>query len=571
MSVIKSEIRKGAYYDSVVLMQLQATLNALPGITNAGVMMGSAANKDLLEQNGLLTEEAQAAQADDLIVSIEGQDEAAANTALSQVDDLLSKRQTTSQKDYRPRSLDSATKMLPEASWVLISVPGRYAAGVAREALGLKKHIFFYSDNVAPEDEIALKKEAAEKGLLVMGPDCGTAIINGVGFGFANQVQRGPIGLVGASGTGLQQVASRIHQMGSGISHAFGTGGRDLTQKIGGITSQQSLDLLSRDPETKVIVLISKPPDLEVSAAVLRQASAANKPVIINFIGLPMSSPANHDSPLLFVNSLDDAADRAVELAESGVSTIADHSQSTNFAPSQRYVRGLFSGGTLAYETLLILQSYLPEVHSNIALSEKQRLTNPMASQGNSIIDFGEDEFTVGRLHPMLDNTLRLQRLEEEAEDPEVAIILLDVVLGHGAHPDPASELVPVISRVRKQAQKARRELEFVAVVVGTDEDPQDLSGQVEQLEKAGVRVETSSRAAALYVGGRLQALGESTLLPPVDLSVLQQPIQAFNVGLESFTESLKAQEAEVVHVDWRPPAGGNERLMSILERMKQK
>jgi FdrA protein len=232
-------------------------------------------------------------------------------------------------------------------------------------------------------------------------------------------------------------------------------------------------------------------------------------------------------------------------------------------------LRGLFSGGTLAYEALLILRNYLPVVYSNVPLEKEQALENPMVSEGHTIIDLGEDEFTVGRLHPMLDNSLRLQRLEQEANDPTVAIILLDVVLGYGAHPDPASELAPAISKARARAKDAGRELEFVVVVVGTDEDPQDVAAQIEQLKAAGARVETSSLAASSYVGQRLQNLDEPKRLPPVDLQVLQQPLQAINVGLESFTESLSAQEARVVHVDWRPPAAGNEKLMSILERMK--
>ena len=231
MAATKTEVRRGTYYDSVVLMQLQLSLSQLPGVHNAGVMMGTEANKELLDQSNLLTAEAKAALLDDLIIAIEGDDEAAAESALAQVDSLLTrKRSAVSDQDYLPQSLDAAAKMLPEANWVLVSVPGRYAAGVARDSLAQGKHVFLYSDNVSLEDEIALKQSAAEKGLLVMGPDCGTAIINGVGLGFANGVRRGPIGVVGASGTGLQQVTARIHQLGGGITHAIGTGGRRIAR-----------------------------------------------------------------------------------------------------------------------------------------------------------------------------------------------------------------------------------------------------------------------------------------------------------------------------------------------------
>jgi FdrA protein len=579
MTVTKIEIRGGAYYDSVVLMQLQASLGTLPGVKNAGVVMGTAANKNLLKQNGLLTPQAQSALPDDLIISIEGDDEVAVETALSRVDEFLARRRTILQQDYSPKSLAAAAQMRPDAAWVLVSLPGRYAAGVAREALQRQKNVFLYSDHVSLVDELSLKKEAAEKGLLVMGPDCGTAIVNGVGLGFANRVRRGPIGLVGASGTGLQQVTSRIHQLGGGITHALGTGGRDLSEAVKAITARQSLDLLGRDPETKVIVLISKPPAPDVAHSLLHLARTTGKPVVVNFIGYSFESVKYHHNNLHFASSLDEAAELAVELVESQTSEVIKTSgvsevpkaMVNGFTTEQRYLRGLFSGGSLAYEALVILQDYLPVIYSNIPLKKEHALADSLISQGHTIIDLGEDEFTVGRLHPMLDNTLRLQRLAQEASDPSVALILLDLVLGYGAHPDPASDLGPAIAAARAKAKAVGRELEVVAVVVGTDEDPQDLAAQVEQLKAAGAHVETSNQAAAVYAGQRLQALGRLGRLPLVDLSVLQRPLEVINVGLEAFAVSLSAQNVPVTHVDWRPPAGGNEKLMSILERMKKK
>jgi FdrA protein len=285
MAVTKAEIRSGAYYDSVVLMQLQRSLAALPGILDAGVVMGTEANKDILSQTGLLAPEAGTASAEDLVIVVQAQDGAAAQAALDRVDELLAQRRRGVEQDYLPKSLETAAQMLPDAHWVLVSVPGRYAAGVAREALRLGKNVFLYSDNVPLDDEISLKRAAAEKGLLVMGPDCGTAIVNGVGLGFANQVRRGVIGLVAASGTGLQQVTVRIHQLGAGVTHALGTGGRDLSRAVRAVTAHQGLDLLSRDPETQVIVLISKPPSPEVAGTLLRTAQSAGKPVVVGFVG----------------------------------------------------------------------------------------------------------------------------------------------------------------------------------------------------------------------------------------------------------------------------------------------
>ena len=317
MAITKVEIRRGTYYDSLVLMQLQVALTSLPGVRNAGVLMGLDTNKEVLRESGLLTPEAEAALTDDLIISIEGDSDAAVDAALTRIDALLSRRRTAVQQDYRPKTLDAAVKMSPDAGWVLVSVPGEYAASVAREALRLKKHLFLYSDNVALEDEVSLKQEAAKQGLLLMGPDCGTAIVNGIGLGFANKVRRGPVGLIGASGTGLQQVTARIHRLDSGITHALGTGGRDLSVEVGGTSALQGLDLLRRDDETKVIVLISKPPAREVAARLLEAARMVEKPVVINFIGY-QTSGANGDGNLFFASTLDDAAELAVKLSRSG-------------------------------------------------------------------------------------------------------------------------------------------------------------------------------------------------------------------------------------------------------------
>jgi FdrA protein len=573
MAVTIAEIRSGAYYDSVLLMQLQRSLSGLTGVLDAGVVMGTGANKEILVQTGLLTVEADAATADDLVIVVRAEDRDAAEAALAQVDDLLSRRHAAPALHYRPQSLEAAAAMRPEAQWVLVSVPGRYAAGVARQALRLEKHVFLYSDNVSLEDEVALKRMAGERGLLVMGPDCGTAIVQGVGLGFANQVRRGAIGLVAASGTGLQQVSCRIHQLGGGVSHALGTGGRDLSDAVGAITARQGLDLLNRDPETQVIVLISKPPSPQVVSELLAVARTMTKPVVLDLIGY--AKPLRQVENLYFAATFDETAARAVDLASIQQASRTPEQEPVpldRFAPGQRYLRGLFSGGTLAYEALLLLQDYVPAVYSNVPLDKKHRLANSLVSEGHTILDLGEDEFTVGRLHPMMDNDLRIRRLEQETGDSEVAVILIDMVLGHGAHPDPAAELAPAVAAARTEAADAGRYLEVVVVVAGTDQDLQGLSSQVERLEAAGARVETSNDAAIGYVGRLLRALNpaaEPKSLPAVDLNVLRQPLAAINVGLESFAESLLAQGAAAIQVDWRPPAGGNEQLMAILERMR--
>ena len=577
MAIIKAEVRSGAYYDSVVLMRLQRSLSEQPGILDAGVVMGTDANKDVLEQSSLLVLEAKGARAEDLIIVVKGENEASAQAALGMVDELIATRRRGGvDNEGRPKSLESAATRLPAAQWVLISIPGRYAADVTRQALGLDKHVFLYSDNVPLEDEIALKQEASKKGLLVMGPDCGTAIINGVGLGFANKVRRGPIGIVAASGTGSQQVSVRIHQMGEGLSHAFGTGGRDLSEDVNAVTARQSLDLMSRDPDTRVIVLVSKPPSRKVAGELIETARVAGKPVVVDFIGY--STAMHRVDNVTFATTFDEAAALAVQLAKTGDRDYSVRGLNPGrFSSEQRYLRGLFSGGTLGYEAQRILMDYVPEVYSNAPLMEELRLEDSLVSRKHTLIDLGEDEFTIGRLHPMMDNDLRIRRLAKEASDLEVAVILLDVVLGFGAHPDPAGELAPAIAKARKTAEDGGRYLEVVAVVSGTDEDPQGMTTQIKMLEESGAIVETSNDVAARYVGRLLRALGARAVgatehrMAPVNLSALTQPLAALNVGLESFTESLRAQGVEVIQVDWRPAAGGNEKLMAILARMQGK
>lgn len=553
MSVTKSQVRPGAYFDSVVLMQLQRNLLTLPGVEDAGVVMATPANLELLADSDLLSTEGKAAKPEDLLIVVRAAKTADAENAIAQVDELLKKRRSSTGTSFRPRSLAGGAKNLPQSEWVLISVPGRYAAKVTHEALDLGKNVLLYSDNVSLEDEIELKKKAAQKGLLVMGPDCGTAIINGIGLGFANRVRRGPIGLVAASGTGLQAVTAGIHNLGGGVSQAIGTGGRDLKNEVGARSMLQGLQYLANDPDTKVIVLISKPPDVEVATKLLAAAHQAGKPVVVDFIGF--APPAAQIGDLHFAAGLDQAAKLAVDLAKQPAS------KQTQMKPIDGYLRGLFSGGTLAYEVLNGLQLFLSPIFSNVAIRDEQELENPLNSKAHTILDLGEDDFTVGRLHPMLDNDLRLRRMRQEAEDREVGLILLDVVLGEGSHPNPASELSPAISTHRK----ARKELEFVALVIGTDEDPQQIDEQIAQLSKAGAIVFRDLSSTVDYVAKRLAKPVQAS----ARLAKFTEPLAAINVGVESFFDSLKTQGAMAVQVDWRPPASGNEDLMTILEKMK--
>ncbi len=553
MKHLQAEVRPGAYYDSVVLMQLQKGLAALPGVVDAGVVMATDANKELLAAMNLLPHNIQA-KADDLLIVVQGESETAARAALAQVNELLQQRRGKAQA-FRPKSLATAVTQLPvgqlpSAQFTLISVPGRYAAGVAENALNLGQHVFLYSDNVPLADEIRLKQLARAKGLLLMGPDCGTAVINGIGLGFANRVRRGRIGIVAASGTGLQAVSTEIHNLGGGISQAIGVGGRDLKEEVGGITTLQALDLLQRDEDTAVIVLISKPPAEQVAATLLRAAQSGDKPVIINFIGY--APPGRRLGNLFFTSGLVDAAEHAVRLSGELVQLREQR------RPLSGNLRGLFSGGTLAYEMLLGLQAVLTPLYSNIPIRPHQQLTDPHHSQAHTILDLGDDTFTQGRLHPMMDNDLRLRRLRQETADPNVDLIILDVVLGEGAHPDPAAELAPAIAEATRAGKRV------VAIVVGTEQDPQNLDSQIERLAAAGAHIFPNVSEALDYVYNRLPPPAYD--FPPVSLGA---QLTAVNVGLESFYESVVGQGGMAVQVDWRPPAGGNEKLMAILAKMK--
>ncbi len=587
-----AEVRAGSYYDSVVLMLLQRALAELPDILDAGVVMGTPANKELLAQSALLTEDLQAAAPEDLILVVKAESETAGRAALARVDELLAARRSQHTDAYRPKSLASATRMIPEAEWVLISIPGRYAAAVARDALNLGKNVFLYSDNVSLEDEISLKERAAVKGLLVMGPDCGTARIDGVGLGFANRVRRGRIGLVAASGTGLQAIMVGIHRLGGGVSQAFGTGGRDLSDGVQALSAKQALGRLKDDPQTEVIVIVSKPPATSVAQELMSEAASCNKPVVIDFIGYcSMQKEEDVTANIQFARTLDEAAELAVSLTKSADSTSCTEkhplsSQSKTEAPQvvpshlpQSFLRALYSGGTLAYEALYLLRASLASVHSNVPLPRGRLLDNPHRSRGHTVVDLGGDAFTVGRLHPMLDNELRVRRLLQEAQDPETGLILLDVVLGDGAHEDPASELAPAIEEGIAVAARDGRTLPVVAVVIGTDGDPQGLDRQIEQLKGAGAYVFTRhddalSAVAYAFAGtGDGRSFRSSKQEPSAPQTSEDRHVSstfaAINVGLESFTDSLRDQGTEVVHVDWRPPAGGDERLANLLTRLR--
>ncbi|HSK47210.1 MAG TPA: acyl-CoA synthetase FdrA [Coriobacteriia bacterium] len=505
---VEKRVVSGLYRDSVTLMQCASRVEALPGVEKAGAMMATPANLDLARDAGLLqASESVEAGPNDLLLLVQTIDAADADAAFQEAERILTEVPKAAAGDERaevaPRSIRMGLAAKPDASLVLVSTPGEYAASEAIKALHLGMDAMVFSDNVSVADEIEMKRLAHDAGLLLMGPDCGTAIIGGVPLGFANVVRRGDIGVIGASGTGTQQVTALIDRWGAGVTHAIGTGSHDLSADVGAVTMLDALSALEADSETKVLVLVSKPPSPEVAERVLAAASAARTPSVVCFLG---ADPASIERPgVTAAETLEDAAALAVELstgeAPPGAADAADaaaaKAAADALAPSQRFIRGLYSGGTFGYEAALLLSARLGAVHSNTPARPEDAIADVWKSVGHTVIDLGDDVFTRGRPHPMIDFRLRVDRIAEEAQDPEVAVVLLDCVLGYGAHEDPAGQLVPAIVAARQSAEADGRRIAFVASVCGTEGDPQGLAGQERALRDAGVLLGRSNAHAA--------------------------------------------------------------------------
>lgn len=508
---LKSYISKNTFRDSVYLMRLSNTVRSFEGVVEAEVIIGTDHNKKFLQSGGLWTDEIEkGAGANDLIIAVRAESKETAEKAIELALEELNKvvEKENLQGDFIPRTFETAIKNLPGTNIALLSIPGRFVKREADQILDAGVHLMIFSDNVSLEEEVELKKNAHEKNLLVMGPDCGTAIINGIPLAFANEVRRGNIGIVAAAGTGLQEVSTLIHNLGSGISQGIGTGGRDVKAEVGGITMLQGLKALQEDDETEVIVLVSKPPDQSVADKILGEAGKGEKPVVVIFIGGEQNSISNANCEP--ASTLMEAALKAVNLSpgkETGSATIETDQfdklvdkEKNSYGKKQKYLRALYSGGTLAYETIVMLNGKVESISTNLGFPGAVKLDDVYKSSGNTIIDFGEDEFTQGRLHPMIDPALRNNRIVEEAKDEETAVIMLDIVLGYNAHPDPAGSALEAIKKAREYAKENGRHITFVASVCGTDEDMQCRKEQVNKLEEEGVLVFGSNAESAAFI-----------------------------------------------------------------------
>ncbi|NTU54653.1 MAG: acyl-CoA synthetase FdrA [Anaerolineales bacterium] len=513
--IVKTLIKPSEYHDSVSLMLTARELSKLDGVRDAAVVMATEANKSILADAGLLTDEVKAATPNDLVIAVSSEIESLADAAMQKVDGLLKKKTTSSEAGmFQSKTIRGALAWHPSVNIAVISVAGRYAADEAWDALFHGLHVLLFSDNVSLEDEIALKKYAREHGLLLMGPGAGTTILNNVALGFANVLPAGPVGVVSAAGTGLQEVTTLLARRGVGITQGIGTGGRDLKKEVGGIMMLEAIKALQHDPGTAVLTLISKPPADEVVRLILDQVSASNKPTVICFLGGNMDSVAKipsvipartlYECALLTVQVVKHENVHITNILDTENASLKEQANELRkkLNPDQRYLRGLFSGGTLCYEAQVIWKDILDSpVYSNAPLPNGSALPDSTKSYQHSAVDLGEEEFTVGRPHPMIDNDLRIRRLLQEARDPQVGLIMLDVVLGYGAHPDPASELGNAIEEATRLGRGEKRELLFVASVTGTEDDPQSLSRTTSTLERAGVIVCNSNSAAARLSG----------------------------------------------------------------------
>ena len=554
--MLHARLIKGTFQDSVTLMLLSRDLSALPDVRRVAVMMGTPANKDVYRETGLWHEALAAATPNDLCVVVDGDggDPAIAETVAAQVEARLAELARGRRKAGYPvvRSWRRARQLLPDANVALISVAGHYAFEPARRALEDGCHVMIFSDNVGLEQELELKTIAGRRGLLVMGPDCGTAIVDGAPLAFANRVPAGPVAVVGASGTGIQELTSQIARLGGGVTHALGLGGRDLSDRIGGLSALTALDLVARDPASRVVAFVSKPPAPAVKARILEAMQAIGRPVVALFQG---ERPGRCDlGDVHLVRTLDAAAALAVELAR------VDAQASALPCVAGRGICGLFTGGTLAAEAALLLAETL-----DLAPDATHADGYMLRAAGHRVVDLGDDAYTRGRPHPMIDPSLRVEMIRDLAGDVGIGVLLLDVVLGYGAHLDPAGVVARAVTALRARRGDSSP-IVAIATLTGTAGDPQGREEQARELEEAGIVIADSVRAAVLLA---TRAVSVRTPPPGEPPALLRAAPAVVNIGLRGFADDLHANGVRVVHQQWEPAAGGNERLQRLLDSMQ--
>ncbi len=512
MGDVHNVVKPNLYRDSVQLLHLSEEAKRIDGIKDAAVVMGTSTNKQILEKLGLLTEEGRRASENDMILAFKIGSAMLAGVALQHLERIVLGPPDT---EITPLSLDEGLEVLPDANFAIVSLPGESVKEVTMKLLAKGIHVHLFSDHVPSEHELELKIFARERGLLVMGPGAGTSIVAGKAIAFANVVKTGSVGIVAAAGTGLQEVSVLLSEADIGISQALGTGGGDVKSRIGGMTMLQCIDAIEQDPNTEIVLVVSKPPDDDVLDSIIgRLVESKRKPCVACFVGAKdYALPSELRGRVRQVKTLHAAVTEIMRITNhheklAGFGLGKDELRSLaakaaeGLTGKQKYVRGLYTGGTLAYETLVILQPLIPNVYSNVPLNPKFKLPVGSRSTGDSIIDLGEQEFTQGRAHPMIDPTIRKIRLADEAKDPEVAVIMMDFVLGYGSNKDPVGVMLGAIKEAIETTRRDGRELPIFAHVCGTEEDPQRLSKQTKMLHDAGV--ETFQTNALMALAGAI-------------------------------------------------------------------
>ncbi|HCD43653.1 MAG TPA: acyl-CoA synthetase FdrA [Lachnoclostridium sp.] len=580
--MIKTIIRKGSYQDSVVLMLLTNKISAMQGIHKVSIMMATPANKDLFKEGGLETPELMEAQSNDMAIVVDVESEELIGQVLKEAEEFLNNQSKGSAgtEEKVVSSWEQAIKRMPDANLAVLSIPGMYAAAEADRALDENLNVFIFSDNVSKKDEIYLKQKAHEKGLLVMGPDCGTGIIKGVPIAFTNHVRMGKIGVIGASGTGIQEVTTIIDQLGEGVANAIGTGGRDLSAEVGGITMLDAIDAMEKDSQVEVVVILSKPPAKEVRDVIVKRLWDYKKPVVTLFLG---EKPEIHEENFYHAYTLDEAARIAVSLVrnEEIVQDMWKPEIQEGFnKEDHKTIKGYYSGGTLASEAVMLIKDTI-----GIAGAGGKKEGYMLNTQGYTIIDLGDDVYTVGKPHPMIDPANRIACMKQALEEEQTGVILFDLVLGYGSHEDMAGALLPGIVDMMEQIKKQERKIYFVAAICGTRGDKQNYDLQKKKLEDIGVILCTSNKRAvetALFLIGYPYVEKEKTILPKEKVKadkdhivskkmtdLLSQKPRVINIGLKSFTDVLENFSCKVVQYQWAPPAGGDLELIKALQYLR--
>lgn len=581
--MLRTIIKKGTYQDSVTLMLLTGSLSSAEGVNRVSIMMATDANKGVFAQSGLLTPELETAGANDMAIVADVDDESRLAQLEQAVEDFFNNQAVSaaaSETIAGVRSWEAAQNALPDADLAVISIPGSYAALEADRALDEGLNVFMFSDNVTIEDEARLKRKAHEKGLCVMGPDCGTGILCGVPIAFTNNTAPGGIGIVGASGTGIQELTTIIDRLGAGVTNAIGVGGRDLSCEVGGITMLDCIDAMELDEATSVLIVLSKPPAHEIRDLVMARLARCRKPVVTLFLG---ERPENHEEGCYHAYTLDEAARIAVSLLRG--------EKPTRFVPTMpegdffrsdehKTIHAYYSGGTLAGEAAMLIKDALA-----IDLPPEKEEGFMLRHDGHVVVDLGDDVYTCGRPHPMIDPGRRIECMSEAMDDERTGVILLDIVLGYGSHPDMGGALLPAIRDLQNRAAAEGRKLFFVATVCGTRRDFQDYDRQVALLRDGGVIVcETNmiAVATAIHIIGHELPFPEKPILPrksveaspvsasPAILRMLTEKPRIINVGLRSFAEVAEEFGCRVAQFDWAPPAGGDLGLLKALRFLRE-